>query len=220
MRDSASLFTFVGFLQDNMNLEEKSKEVRGVFQELDQEIKAFLGASHLTCLPGCGFCCSNPKVSASVLEFLPLAFDLYEKGKAEKALELLESKSDSDWCIIYKATSADGEKGFCSDYQNRGLICRLFSSSYRTNKAGRKEIITCKKIKSANPELFETAAEQVNVDMPIPSSAGTYAQLYNIDFQLTNDQMPINQAIRKALELVLNYCYYRDMEQQDPSESL
>jgi hypothetical protein len=44
--------------------------------------------------------------------------------------------------------------------------------------------------------------------------------LYNIDFQLTNDQMPINQAIRKALELVLNYCYYRDMEQQDPTESL
>lgn len=202
-----------------MNLEEKSKEVRRIFDALDGEIRPFLEESGLSCLPGCGFCCSNPRVSASVLEFLPLAFDLYEKGKAEKALALLETKTDSDWCIIYKATSDDGQKGFCSDYQNRGMICRIFSSSSRTNKAGEKEIITCKKIKSAKPDQFASAEKRVNADLPIPSSAGAYSQLYNLDFQLTKDQMPINLAIRKALETVLTYKYYEGLDAEGMGES-
>jgi uncharacterized protein len=202
-----------------MNLQEKSREVRNVFDELDLEIKAFLEASKLTCITGCGFCCSNPKVSASVLEFLPLAFDLYEKGKAEKTLEILEDANEDKYCIIYKSTSADAEMGFCSDYQNRGLICRLFSSSSRKNKEGKKELITCKKIKENKKELFEKASKEINEQMPIPSSSSTYSKLYNIDFQLTSEQMPINKAIKKAIEAVLSFKYYQENETPKTSQN-
>jgi uncharacterized protein len=202
-----------------MNLQEKSREVRIVFDELDLEIKAFLEASKLTCITGCGFCCSNPKVSASVLEFLPLAFDLYEKGKAEKTLEILEDANEDKYCIIYKSTSADAEMGFCSDYQNRGLICRLFSSSSRKNKEGKKELITCKKIKENKKELFEKASKEINEQMPIPSSSSTYSKLYNIDFQLTSEQMPINKAIKKAIEAVLSFKYYQENETPKTSQN-
>jgi uncharacterized protein len=200
-----------------MNLREKSVEVRRIFNELDQDIKSFMEVSQLSCVSGCGKCCSNPKVSATVMEFIPLAFDLYDKGKAEAALDLLESKTAEDWCIIYKNFSEDGSKGFCSDYHNRGMICRLFSSSYRSNKHGQKEIITCKIIKSEKQPLFEDAAKAINEGLGIPSSSGYYAQLFNIDHGLSTDQMPINQAIQKAIEKVLTYQFYT--ENQDPESN-
>ncbi|PSL02899.1 YkgJ family cysteine cluster protein [Cecembia rubra] len=202
-----------------MNLQEKSQEVRRVFEELDTEIKAFLEASRLTCIPGCGFCCSNPKVNASILEFLPLAFDLYDKGKAEKALEILESQDEQSLCILYKSISMDNTMGFCSDYVNRGLICRLFSSSYRKNKEGRKEIITCKKLKEGKKSEFEAATRLVNDNLPIPSSTGVYGELYNIDFQLTSQQFPINQAIKKAVDLVLTYKFYSENQEPETNEN-
>ncbi|MFC0264514.1 YkgJ family cysteine cluster protein [Fontibacter flavus] len=202
-----------------MNLQEKSQEVRKVFDELDMEIKAFLATSKLTCISGCGLCCSNPKVSASVLEFLPLAFDLYEKEKAEKALELLENTTEDQFCILYKSLSLDNAMGFCSDYANRGMICRLFSSSYRNNKESKKEIITCKKIKEGKKELYQKAAKEVNEDLALPSSSGAYSQLYSIDFQMTAKQMPINQAIREALEAVLTYKFYTENQEPEASES-
>lgn len=202
-----------------MNLQEKSQEVRRVFDELDVEIKAFLEASKLTCIPGCGFCCANPKVNASVLEFLPLAFDLYDKGKAEKALKMLESKDEQSLCILYKSMSLDNAMGFCSDYSNRGLICRLFSSSSRKNKEGKKEIITCKKLKEGKKSEFEAASKSINEDLPIPSSTGIYNQLYNIDFQLTSQQFPINQAIKKAIEVVLTYKFYTENQEPEASEN-
>lgn len=202
-----------------MNLQEKSQEVRKIFDELDMEIKTFISASKLSCIPGCGFCCSNPKVSASVLEFLPLAFDLYEKGKAEKALELLEKQGDNQFCILYKPVSKDNSLGFCSDYGNRGMICRLFGSASRKNKEGKKEIITCKKIKEQKKDLFEIAAKAVNEDMGIPSSSGAYSKLYNLDFQMTADQMPINEAIKKALVAVLTFKFYTENQEPEVPES-
>lgn len=202
-----------------MNLREKSQEVRTLFNELDLEIKAFLDASQLGCIAGCGKCCANPKVNASVLEFLPFAFDMYEKGKAEAVLELLEKTSDEDFCIVYKSFSLDGASGFCSDYQNRGLICRLFGSASRTNKEAKKEIITCKIIKTQKQDEYLRAAEEVNKDMPIPSSAGTYRRLNNIDSRLAEEQLPINQAIKSALERVLTYMFYTENQEPEATES-
>ncbi|MCH6200115.1 YkgJ family cysteine cluster protein [Aquiflexum sp. LQ15W] len=202
-----------------MNLQQKSQEVRRVFEELDAEIRLFMDSSQIGCISGCGFCCSNPKVSASILEFLPLAFDLYQKGKAEKALDILETKTEEDFCIIYKATTTDASMGFCSDYQNRGMICRLFGSSARKNRTGQKEIITCKKIKEAKKEQYQAASISINEGMPVPLSSDAYSQLYNIDFQLTSEQMPINVAIQKALEAVLRFKYYEGSETSESAES-
>jgi uncharacterized protein len=196
-----------------MNLEEKSLEVREIFKELDQEIQSFMQVSNLGCISGCGFCCANPKVSASVTEFLPLAFELYDKGKADKAIETLENTTDQDFCIVYKSFSEDGEKGMCSDYGNRGMICRLFGSSARKNKTGEKEIITCKKIKAAKKEEYETATVALQTGLDIPGSSDYYTRLYNLDFNLTSEQYPINQAIRKALEAVLTFKYYEQNQE-------
>lgn len=191
-----------------MNLREKSLEVRKVFTELDIEIKAFMEQSQLSCISGCGACCANPNVHASVLEFLPLAFDLFEKGKAEKALELLEEVGQDANCIVYKSFSEDGKSGMCSDYANRGMICRLFGSAARRNKEGKKELITCKIIKEQKADLYQKTAIAIKEGGAVPSTGDTYSQLSNIDFQLTQEQFPINIAITKALQTVLSYMFY------------
>ncbi|AFL83694.1 putative Fe-S oxidoreductase [Belliella baltica DSM 15883] len=198
------------FVELYMNLREKSLEVRQVFAELDIEIKVFMEESQLSCISGCGACCANPNVHASVLEFLPLAFDLYEKGKAEKALELLEEVGEEAFCIIYKSFSQDAKSGFCSDYANRGMICRLFGSAARRNKEGKKELITCKIIKEQKADLYQRTVQVIKEGAVVPSSGDAYSQLYNIDFQLTKEQFPINVAIKKALEAVLTYMFYTE----------
>src|SRR5690606_25630097 len=88
-----------------MNLEEKALRVREVFDELQLETDRFISQSKISCIQGCGHCCTNPKVPASILEFLPLAFDLYRKGKAEEFLSLLESATEDSYCVILKKMS-------------------------------------------------------------------------------------------------------------------
>jgi uncharacterized protein len=193
-----------------MNLQEKALEVRRVFEEVDIEIDAYLSESKLGCISGCGFCCANPKVMATVLEFVPFAFDLFERGIADQVYERLEKIDAKEFCIVYRATSEDGASGFCSEYKNRGMICRVFASTARTNKEGKKELITCKNIKEQKREWYELASRRINEGLDVPLASGAYNRLIGIDFDLTREQFPINQAIKKALEAVLRFQYYRE----------
>src|SRR5690606_22826761 len=120
----------------------------------------------------------------------------------------LNSTAGDSYCILLKQMAIDAEAGFCTDYQNRGLICRLFASSARRNKDGKKELLLCKKIKEYKKEEFEHASQAINEGMDVPVSSDYYPRLYNIDFNLAHEQLPINRAIHKALEAVMNYYYY------------
>ncbi len=193
-----------------MNLLEKSLQVRTLFDELKPEVDRFSSQSKLSCIKGCGHCCTNPMVSASVLEFLPLAFELYHSDKAEETLEKLSSSLGESYCILLKKMAVDADAGLCTDYKNRGLICRLFASSARRNKHGEKELLVCKKIKDGKREEFENASKAIKEGLDVPLSSDYYTRLYNIDFNLTNEQLPINRAIQNAIHAVMNYYYYSD----------
>ena len=195
-----------------MNLQQKSKLVEELFLELEEETREFYKKGGLSCLSGCGFCCANPKIPATPLEFLPLAFDLYGKGLAEEFANQLALEEKPGNCIIYRAQDDDEKKGFCGSYKHRGLICRLFGSSSRKNsKTGLKELITCKILKESLPEKFKETTDQINSGHPIPVSIAWYTKLNDIDEYLTT-QYPINQAILMALELVLRFKFYEDGE--------
>ncbi|TXE14434.1 YkgJ family cysteine cluster protein [Algoriphagus aquimarinus] len=194
-----------------MNLAEKSQATLDVFGELESETKQFVSESGLSCVSGCGFCCANPKVPASPLEFLPLAFDLYDKGLAESTLASLESKDEGDSCIMYKAQSEDGKKGFCGNHTKRGMICRLFAASARRTKYGKKDLIICKVLKEEKPKEFLNTSQRINKDMDIPLATAFYSRLDEIDQSLCQ-QFTINEAIAFALELVLRYKFYEEQE--------
>nr|WP_287939097.1 YkgJ family cysteine cluster protein [Algoriphagus sp.] len=195
-----------------MNLAEKSRAVEGIFKELEEESRQFHAEAGMGCISGCGFCCANPDVPASPLEFLPLAFDLYDKGLADEMANYLAMQESPGICVVYRPQSEDSTKGFCGNYAKRGMICRLFgASARRNNKTGQKELITCKILKSEKTELFQLATKRINEDLEMPLAPYFYTRLKDIDESLTN-QYPVNQAILMALELVLRFKFYQEAD--------
>jgi uncharacterized protein len=189
-----------------MSLEEKVAEVERVLESLDREIASFQSWSHLHCQWGCGKCCYKADIEASALEFLPFALHLYQEGKAFEWLEKIE-QTDSSICLILNPTQ--GGAGLCSEYKHRGLICRLFGYSARTNKYGKKELVTCQIIKTEQVDNYTKAAIAVEQGEAIPVMNQFYMQLHAIDFNLAQEFFPINKAIKRAIEIVLHYYAYR-----------
>ncbi|MBS9525362.1 YkgJ family cysteine cluster protein [Litoribacter ruber] len=195
-----------------MNLREKALEVSRVFDLLSEDTGKFMAQSGVNCVIGCGKCCMNPKISASVLEFLPLAFDLYSKGLADKAMEKLENMGEEDFCLLFRQTNFLTNSGSCGDYQYRGMICRLFGASVRRDKHGMKQMITCKIIKEGQPEEFKALSEAINSGLPAPSASYYYSLLSDIDERLS-EHFPVNTAIKKALDHVMTYSYYLENQE-------
>jgi uncharacterized protein len=190
-----------------MSIEEKVSQVETVFKALDGEIAHFQAASNLHCKFGCGKCCFKPDIEATILEFLPFAYHLHQSNAAEGWLEKLAT-SDSALCPILNPTQSGA--GLCSAYNHRGLICRLFGYSARTNKYAQRELVTCQIIKTEQKENFESAEKKIEEGGSIPVMSHYYMQLHAIDFELAGQFYPIKVAIRKAIETVLHYYAYRN----------
>ena len=195
------------FKISTLSLLEKVQAVEEVFRDLDLEIASFQEWSGLHCKWGCGKCCFKADIEASVLEFVPFAHYLYQQNQAFEWLERLKA-NPMDVCMILNPTS--DKAGLCSEYQYRGLICRLFGYSARTNKYGKRELVTCQIIKSEQTAAFEKATELVDPNKSVPVMNQYYMRLHGIDQQLAQDFYPINQAIKRALETVLHFYAYRN----------
>lgn len=192
-----------------MSIERKVQLVEKLFYQLEEESAQFAESSGLGCVAGCGKCCTNPDVEASPLEFLPWAFHLFINGEAEKTLRLLKETPNST-CLIYKPLTAI-DRGRCSSYKYRGLICRLFGFAANTDKYGKLRLATCKIIKEGQTEKYNSAAEAITKGLNVPIFTEYYMQLNQIDFHLGNIILPINKALKMAIEEVLQYYAYRSL---------
>ncbi|WP_299210561.1 YkgJ family cysteine cluster protein [uncultured Dokdonia sp.] len=190
-----------------MSIERRVQLVENLFHQLEQESAEFQKSSGIGCVSGCGKCCTYPDVEASPLEFLPWAFHLFLNGQAEKTLEIL-TKTNHPTCLIYKPLTILGQ-GRCSDYKYRGLICRLFGFGANTDKYGNLRLATCKIIKEGQAEKYNTTNEAIKKGLYVPVFTEYYMQLNQIDFYLGNKILPINKALKMAIEEVLQYYAYR-----------
>jgi Fe-S-cluster containining protein len=187
-----------------MTIEEKVRQVEAVFQKLDEQISVFQSATGMHCKFGCGKCCFKPDIEATPLEFLPFALHLYKEGSIEAWYQKVASSGiDSQLCVILNPTQPGA--GLCTEYKHRGLICRLFGYSARTNKYNEKELVTCNIIKTEQPGEYKKGTERT--DVPVMSQY--YMQMHAIDPDMTTEFYPINVAVRKAIESVLHYYAYR-----------
>lgn len=194
-----------------MSIERRVALVEELFHNLDLEITELKSHTKLTCITGCGKCCVHPELDASSLEFLPWAFHLFLNGEAEKVLKTL-NETTTNTCFIYNPLSLlDKNKGNCSNYKYRGLICRLFGFGANTDKYGQLRLVTCKIIKEGQKEEFDTTTEKINDGLPVPIFTDYYMNLSQIDFKLGNIIVPINKALKLAIEEVLQYYAYRPM---------
>jgi Fe-S-cluster containining protein len=187
-------------------LQEKVKLVEAVFARLDEEIARFQATSGLHCKAGCGKCCFKSDIEATPLEFLPFAWYLYQNNLAEEWLEKVRD-TESPLCVILNPTQAGA--GLCSEYVYRGLICRLFGYSARTNKYGKPELITCQIIKTEQAIPVAAVETRLGNGLSIPVMNQYYMQLASVDFDMAREFYPINAAIRRAIETVMQYYVYR-----------
>jgi Fe-S-cluster containining protein len=187
-------------------LEEKVSAVREVFRQLDQEITQFQSWSSLSCPSGCGRCCFKSDIEATVLEFLPFAHVLFRAGKTSEWLDRLQAAGTQ--CLILDPGQSG--VGLCTEYAHRGLICRLFGYSARTNKYGKPELVTCTTIKTNQREAFESVQKQMEEGKEVPVMSDYYMRLRSVDPNLAGNFYPINEAIRRAIETVLQYYAYRE----------
>jgi|SRR5690554_940932 len=191
-----------------MSIERRVQLVEMLFYDLDQEITLFQKESNLSCVAGCGKCCTYPNVDASPLEFLPWAFFLFLNGEAEKTLTSLNQITQST-CYIFKSLSIHGQ-GKCSQYKYRGLICRLFGFGANRDKYGHLRLATCKIIKEGQSKNYEAAVQSILKGTNVPVFTEYYMKLGQIDHQMASKILPINKALKMAIEEVLQYYSYRD----------
>lgn len=192
-----------------MTIEGKVKLVEQLFQKLEHEIEHFQSESKLHCILGCGKCCTTPDIDASPLEFLPWAFHLFLNGKAEETLEELNKKTNLS-CHLYRPlTIVDTNSGSCSNYVYRGLICRLFGYAASRDKYGKLRLATCKIIKENQQENYLNTVEAISNGLYVPIFSDYYMNLSQIDYRLGTLILPINQALKRAIEEVLQYYAYR-----------
>ena len=68
---------------------------------------------------------------------------------------------------------------------------------------------TCKIIKEGQVENYNSAVEAMKNGLYVPIFTDYYMNLNQIDFKLGNSILPINKAMKEALEEVLQYYAYR-----------
>ncbi|MCK3684803.1 YkgJ family cysteine cluster protein [Maribellus sp. YY47] len=181
----------------------KIQRVRKVLNDAATHAERFGKTSGLTCAAGCNRCCVKKDIHASTLEFFPLAYHLVKNGLAEGFYQKLEQIPDNDMCALFSALG--DTPGSCSNYPYRGLICRLFGYSSGPDKQGQYRLVSCKTLKET--PAYNNLTPQIIGRAPVFSAY--YMQLAAIDFMLANESLQINQAIKRALELVMTHYLYR-----------
>ncbi|HEY3389181.1 MAG TPA: YkgJ family cysteine cluster protein [Prolixibacteraceae bacterium] len=192
--------------------------VEQVFRELDEHIDRTTSKTGMKCHHLCGACCRKTDIEASPIEFIPLAAWLYKTGKVDEFLARLDQSDKTGYCVLFSPDAwKDGNWG-CMNYEKRGLVCRLFGFGYRLNCDGAPELVTCKLLKDSSPEEV-AKARQLGTETPdeIPLFRNYSMQLYSIDPDLAINQLPINQAIRLAIEKL--YFEYAPGVEHDTDES-
>ncbi|HVA97921.1 MAG TPA: YkgJ family cysteine cluster protein [Bacteroidia bacterium] len=196
----------------SLTIPEKVNAVEIIFQELSDEIKKFQNSSGLSCLKGCSNCCKKPDIEATILEFLPLAYHLYQTEKAYEALEKLKENADNSICMLYTTNKIGVFGSGCSDYNYRGLICRLFGFSASSDKNGIPRLSTCKIIKENQQSEYVKVVEDLKNGAFIPIISEYYMKLSSIDMNLTKNFYPINEAMQQAIETVLTFYEYSKLD--------
>lgn len=187
------------------SLEGLGVAVMEAYREADAQVAAAAAATGLGCPTGCGRCCWNPEVEASVLELVPLALELYRRDQAEPLLEDLERRATigDPVCALFRPHEADPDRGRCAEYAHRPLLCRLFGWTARRDKHGRPELSVCRVIRDGSPDAVRRAGVALANGLPFPVIRDQALRLRSLDPNLGGRVLPINRALTEALTHML-----------------
>jgi Fe-S-cluster containining protein len=148
-------------------------------------------------------------VEATVVEALPLAEELYRLGKETLILDTIDERDlrGDPVCVLYRSDPHTPGHGRCAYYDFRFLVCRLFGFSARRGKLGTLEFSTCRIIKEKYPDAVLVANRCMSAGAPLsqvaemPVYQDMFMRIAGIEPGTGFRNYPVNQAIKKALEL-------------------
>ena len=175
--------------------------VEQVYCEVGDGTDRYARSTGLACPEGCGACCYGPNIEATTLECMPLASAIHRTGRAEDILRRIESTEDPT-CAVFLPDLDDRKKGRCTLYHARPLVCRLFGFAARRNRNGKNQAVICPVMREAIPEACERTERAVGEGLGTPVYQDYSMKVASLDFSLSRRRIPINEAIRKALERV------------------
>jgi uncharacterized protein len=185
-----------------MRFKSKIFRIKGVFKELQRKAKLLKKGLKISCPDGCGYCCCNEDIYASVAEFLPLAYSVLSDKNRKSFLEILNKSEDQGLCVFFEQHDNDKRKARCLIYDDRGLICRLFGYAYIFDKYGKKAFSTCGTIKEIYPGIVEKANEHAESSKTVPVIIQYYQKIFDLFPEYGADLYPVNKAMKFAIDKV------------------
>ena len=112
-------------------------------------------------------------------------------------LRMLEKDEGGGVCVFYSHKQSNPDAGYCTRYEHRALICRLFGFSTMHDKTGSLHLAACAAIRNqVRPDSLETSGgSTLSPGMEIYS--GQYEDIFGGAFQ---KKYPINTAMKMAVE--------------------
>jgi Fe-S-cluster containining protein len=175
-----------------------------IYQELDSRLDKFRGKTGLGCLPGCGKCCVNPYVETSVPELIPVAAELWRRGRVSLWLRRVldrETRS-SRGCVFYRPHPFAQGQGRCGIYPLRPLTCRLYGFSARRDKTGQKKLEACSLIRASFPGKVAAANEMIGAGLDVPVMALYRDRVRDAGRGMDTELYSINTALRRSIERI------------------
>lgn len=183
-----------------MTSSQQIQALRKIFREFDKKILCFQKKTGLDCLRGCGWCCENNDVETTVLEMMPLAWELWRRGKAASWMNKAYEAKDPGRCIFYRPKRSVPGKGRCAVHPFRPLICRAFGFSCIPDKNGSLRLVTCALIKDAHQEVYPKVEAVINKGLTAVDLTDYTTRIICLNPALGIERMPINTALTKAVE--------------------
>ncbi len=195
-------------------------EVVSVHAKIDRQTEAFQRTTNIRCPDGCGACCHSPHVEASVIDVLPLAAELVERGLTESVIDRIherERRGDSS-CVLFHADPADPKQGRCSMYARRPAVCRLFGFAGRLDADGHPQYSGCRIHREVMPAAVAAARRAVRERrIPLPLFSRLAGEVNAIASDSLGRPQPINRALREALQrTALRRRYLAEVDPDDP----
>ncbi|TKB26896.1 hypothetical protein FCL47_06855 [Desulfopila sp. IMCC35006] len=179
-------------------LQQLEFEVLEVYRVLDMAVAQFASRTGLSCPDGCGHCCLSEKVEATVLECIPLAFELFRTLQAEFILKRLEKNGHDKRCILYRPDMTDAGFWGCTQYKYRAVVCRLFGFAGNRDRQGIARLAMCRVMKEKN-SAGSREIELADPHAPLPLFVDSGLRITALHPGLGTVRMPINMALRDAL---------------------
>lgn len=190
-----------------MNIRDINQNLQKLYQEMEETFSGFQSSTGLSCLTGCGRCCLNPDIEATVLEMIPVALKIYDEGKILEWLERVQT-DEQKICLFYIPRDQVG-LGLCGSYGERPSVCRMFGVAGTFDKHRNKTLSICKYIREDKPS--QTLEVIKNVPSETPMIPEWTQKLTAIAPDLTRERFPLNLALKKALEKIALLSQYESV---------